>query len=425
MEYSFVIAIIPVILVIAFIAWIAKRITGGERLDMKEGVLGVVILMVAVLIMVPMVSSTQTYTWDEDAGELTIKKNVFGGYYAWDEYADEVRSLVIEDGVTIGAGAFDSLTSLEYLSIGDGVTVGSEDFGVGLIDPFGDAVSSLAGYEYVGHGDGDLYQCDPSIYQYNDSVIQGLTDAASSASYLVIPVQHDGIDITGIGASAFYQKSSIAKVLLLPKEYSLESISNRAYGSCTSLTEIELPSSLTSMGYGVFGSCTSLTEIELPASVTKLRSTVFDGCTSLESVNMEHIVETEGSVFRGTAITEADLSSIVTLGSSVFDGCTAITKVVIGEGLTTIANNTFTSWTFYGSDGTTQIDKTVASNLAGKTFQGTAAALVEVAPGQLNLTPQQIQQVHLHDTELQDLKDQISIEPLPLQPSLQEQELTA
>lgn len=521
MDYSFVIAIIPVILVVAFIAWIAKRITEGERIDMKEGIVGVVILMVAVLVMVPMISSTQVYTWDENNGELVIQQNITGGVYAWDTYDSQIRSIVIKPGVTqIGNSAFDGATNLEYLSIPESVTdIGTNAFGVALKDYLDQTISTPEAGDYVGAGDGELYLCEPGIFTYSTDkrTITGLDSSASGAKVLVIPSEKDNVAIRNVGDSAFLNNTTIETVFAHPD--SEADLDRQCFYGCTALETVSTPNSetigyaafshssivsitlhdgLTTLGNSVFDSCTSLTGISLPNSVTAIGQFCFRNCSALATADLSDELETIGvSAFFQSAITSLDIpegvvdipesmcyrctslgslslpdslktisktaffgcssldtelalpdgllvldqsafnscsslsevsipGTVTTIGNTAFTGCTGITDVSFGSGFAaTLGTNCFQAWTFYESDGTTTIDKTVAANLAGKIFSGTAAALIEVEPGRLALTPQQIQQVHLHDTELQDLKDQISIEPLPLQPSLQEQELTA
>ena len=405
MDYSFVIAIIPVILVVAFIAWIAKRITEGERLDMKEGIVGVVILMVAVLVMIPMISSTQVYTWDEDTGELVIQQNISGGSYAWDTYDSQIRSIVIKPGVSqIGNSAFDGAINLEYLSIPESVTdIGTNAFGVSLEDCFGNDITTPEPGQYVGEN-GTLYFCDGSIFTVNSSLaVTGLTQEASAAINLVIPSEYNGAAIVSINGSAFLDNTTIETLHFMP-DSSVRNIYSKAFQHCTALFMAKLPDSLTSLGTYAFSGCSALTSIIIPQNVTTI----------------------SGSAFRDSgAETVIFPASLTSISSYAFTGNTATTAVSFEEGFNPTLTSGWTDWVFYASDGITAIDKNTASNLAGKTFMGTAAALIEVSPGLLTLTPQQIQQVHLHDTELQDLKDQISIEPLPLQPSLQEQDLTA
>lgn len=445
MDYSFIVAVILVILVVAFIVWIAKKISAGERLDMKEGVVGVVILLVAVLVMVPMVSSTQVYTWDPDSGELTIQQNISGGVYAWDGYDDQIRSIVVKPGVTqIGNSAFDGATNLEYLSIPDTVTdIGANAFGVVLKDPYDQTLTAGAGV-FAGYGDGTLYEYDRTILVHSNGAVH-LNSAASGVKNVVIPESIDGTPVTSIAQTGFAE-SGIVRVIVMGDN--LTTIAYRAFKNCTDLQTINLPDSVTTMagesfsgsgirsisagrvttlGNSVFNGCASLTSATFAAMPAEVLANVFKSCTSLESIEIpEGVTSISNDSFNGcTSLKSIDLpDSLTTINYGVFAGCTGIESVTFGTGLTSIQTNAFSSWTFYESDGVTTITKT-AANLAGKTFQGTAAALVEVTPGLLSLTPQQLQQVHLHDAELQDLKDHLTIDPLPFQPSVQTEDPVA
>lgn len=466
MNIYILLAIIPVVLAVALIvALIRRNITEnrGGGLDIAPAIPAIVVLMIAILVIVPMAESTQDYLFDEGSGELVIQKNIPQlAVQPWDEYADEVTSLVIKDGVEIGSGVFDSLTSLDYVKVGEDVTLGSNAFGVNLLDPFGSAVQDPVGKEFVGKGDGNVYLCDPAIYTYSSggNIITGLASGATGAEHLVLPAEHNGVAITTVSTGsqgAFVSNANIEDVFSVP-DCKITLFNTQTFFQCTALAYVDVPSvetvsassfqgdtslkyvnfpalhtlgassfrgsgietvsfpELTSMNHSVFAECTSLTSASIPR-ITSLLSTVFDGCSALTSIDLSKMTEIGGSCFRNTALTAIDLSSIHEVGNSAFASVSTVTSVKIGSGLTTIQSGSFTSWTFYESDGTTQITKT-AENLAGKTFQGTAAALVEVAPGQLNLTPQQLQQVQLHTQESQDL----DIQPLPFQPTVQTQD---
>ena len=56
--------------------------------------------------------------------------------------------------------------------------------------------------------------------------------------------------------------------------YLVTSIGEKAFYECTSLTSVEIPSSVTSIGKYAFSGCTSLTSVEIPSSVTSIGSYV-------------------------------------------------------------------------------------------------------------------------------------------------------
>lgn len=440
--------LVPVLLVVALIIGVIRRnITerqAGDPVDISGAIPAVIVLMVAVLIIVAMGNAASPYVWDEDSGELTIQKNVPElNVQPWDSYASEVRSLVIEDGVTIGTGAFDSLTGLEYVSIGGDVTLGSSAFGVSFLGPTGTAVADLVGYEYAGFGDGTLYQADPAIFTYgsNGKTITGLASEASGTTSIVIPRSSGTATVTEVAQAAFQGNTVIERILTLPG-HAVE-IRNNAVRECSALTEAHfgdetniyaifwasaiestnIPAKMSAISNNTFWNCTGLTAIELPASIETIGQAAFRGCTSLTDVTLNEGLKTISSqAFYGcTAIESIALpASVETIGGTAFRDCSGVTSVSFASGFAAELADGWCPWTFFESDGTTQIDKSLAANLAGKSFQGVYNALVEVAPGQLALTPQQLQQVQLHTQELQ--QQELDVQPLPFQPSLQTQD---
>ena len=445
MDATIIIAIVPVVLLVAYIIWLVRaKITEGRDIDLREPITGVVICLVAVLIIGSMTASAVSYNYSEETNTLYINQNIVGSSQPWDSYADDVKSVVIGNNCRlVETGTLDSLTNLEYVSIGENVDVRSGAFAVGFEDPFGQTIpyTDLPGSDYAGFGDGMMYQIDESIFSTNSSGRVSLAADKSTVINAVLPDKIGGTNVTALIQYAF-SEGPLENFIALDN---LQTIEYRAFYQCASLQKVRVPETLTtiaggafqetsigslslpnitSLGNSTFGGCASLETITFEGLPATLGYSVFQDCTSLVSLTIpEGVVSTEGSTFSGcTSLATVVLpNSMTTLGYNAFNGCTGIEKVKFGTGLTTVSTS-FPSWTFYASDGTTQLDKTVASNLAGKAFEGTAAALVEVSPGALTLSPEQIQMVRLHDAELQDLKDHISIDPLPFQPTAQTQD---
>ena len=427
MDATIIIAVVPVVLLAAYIIWLVRaKITEGREIDLREPITALVICLVAVLIIGSMTASTVTYTYSEENNTLYINQNLIDSSQPFDSYGDEVKSVVIGNQCRlIETGTLDSLTALEYVSIGKNVEVRQGAFSVSFEDFLGQTIMDPEAGEYVGKGDGTLYLADDSIFKYSTDgkAITGLTADAASAKNLVIPISHNGVKIEAASNSSFTGNTSIERVMTLPGEYSFRSVGTNAFNGDTSLVEAILPDSMTALNYRAFFGCTSLETVSMP-SVTTMGGGVFQGCTSLD-IQLPSSLATIGNSAFANCSGLTDLyfpSTLETLESYSFNGCAGVTSVAFAPGFapTALDSNAFRSWTFYATDGTTTIDRTDASALAGKTFQGTAAALIEVTPGQLSLTPQQLEQVQLHTQELQ--QQELDIQPLPFQPSLQTQE---
>ena len=95
-----------------------------------------------------------------------------------------------------------------------------------------------------------------------------------TATEINIPLTYNGKPVTSIGDMAFY--------------------------TCTSLTSIEIPSSVTNIGVGAFVSCISLTSVTIPNSVKSIGGSAFYDCYRLVEVyNLSSLNITKGSEDNG------------------------------------------------------------------------------------------------------------------------------
>lgn len=74
----------------------------------------------------------------------------------------------------------------------------------------------------------------------------------------------------------------------------IQSIGNRAFFSCESLTDITVPDSVTSIGDDAFFDCKSLTNINLPESLTSIGDDAFGYCENLSAVTIPDSVTSIG-----------------------------------------------------------------------------------------------------------------------------------
>lgn len=105
-----------------------------------------------------------------------------------------------------------------------------------------------------------------------------------------------------------------------------------AFRGATALTSIEFPKDVAfdDTIVGVFQDCASLTSVSLPASVTKIPSYMFDGCTSLTSVTALSEIESigDGAFQNCSSLTGIDFPGTLTsIGSSAFRGCASLVSV--------------------------------------------------------------------------------------------------
>ena len=121
---------------------------------------------------------------------------------------------------------------------------------------------------------------------------------------LVIPSKYNGLPVTSIGSSAFYECSSLTGVVMGD---SVTSIGGSAFNGCSSLTSVVIPDSVTSIDGYAFWRCSSLTSIEIPDRVKSIGDYTFRDCSRLTSVTIG--------------------DSVTSIGDWAFEGCSSLTLI--------------------------------------------------------------------------------------------------
>jgi len=150
-----------------------------------------------------------------------------------------------------------------------------------------------------------------------------------------------------------------------------------AFSVCSSLTQIELPSGVTTIGDGAFNNCRSLSQIELPSGLTTIGGGAFAYCNSLHIIshsrrftviedvlyssdmkelifylpvktNTSFVVPSsvtaigDGAFYNCRSLSQIELSSgLTTIGDNAFWNCSSLTQIELRSGLTTIGDNAF------------------------------------------------------------------------------------
>ena len=141
--------------------------------------------------------------------------------------------------------------------------------------------------------------------------------------------------------SAFSGCRSLSEIVI---PSSVTSIGDNAFSYCDSLSEIVIPSSVTSIGDSVFSGCVSLSEIVIPSSVTSIGDSAFSGCRSLSEIVIPSSVTSIGnSAFYGCrSLSEIVIpSSVTSIGDNAFPGCDSLSEIVIPSSVTSISDGAF------------------------------------------------------------------------------------
>jgi len=129
-------------------------------------------------------------------------------------------------------------------------------------------------------------------------------------------------------------------------------ICDSAFSFCSSLSEIVIPSSVTSIGDGAFSRCSSLKYISIPKSVISLNGNPFarwDGkleCLSPNFVYEDDVLFNKDKSriisFRNQNIKSYVIpSSVTSIGDSAFSWCSSLSEIVIPSSVTSIGDGAF------------------------------------------------------------------------------------
>ena len=233
-------------------------------------------------------------------GEPTTKYLYLETYNSLDEY---VMTLLV------------SATNLK-LTTDDGEEYILDDFGEVFSFPFSESYFPCT-IEYKDYS-------NVTFTAGSDYQVEGVANAFTFNQ--IIQTVNLPDTIKNIGTYSFYD-SSLSEITL---PSSLTSIGDDAFEDCISLTSITLPDSLTSIGARAFHGCTSLTSITLPEGLTSIEDDTFSGCDSLASIDLpEGLISIGGLAFEGCgSLTSITLpSSLISIGYRVFNLCYALAEV--------------------------------------------------------------------------------------------------
>lgn len=201
-----------------------------------------------------------------------------------------------------------------------------------------------------------IHTDDGFSYSVNTKKQEAYLDKYSGdATEIVIPksitYRKKAYKVTSLGKDSFSHCSSLTSIEI---PTSVKSLRSSCFLGCSSLTSIEIPASVKSLGYYCFYDYKSLMSIEILASVKSLGNWYFAGCSSLTSIKIPASVISLGDwcFAECSSLKELEIPTSVTrLGESCFAKCSSLKKIEIPTSVTSLKVNCF-----FGCSSLTEIE---------------------------------------------------------------------
>ena len=151
--------------------------------------------------------------------------------------------------------------------------------------------------------------------------------------------------ITSLSNGIFANCSNLVNVHLSSE---IVSIGNSAFANCRSLTDIILPNKLNSIGDLAFANCEKLNSIILPPNVISIGNSAFIRCHSFTSITIPNGITSipNNCFYECTNLARISIpTSVTNVGSRAFSNCDNLVNITIPASVTTIGSNAFVTTT--------------------------------------------------------------------------------
>ncbi len=147
--------------------------------------------------------------------------------------------------------------------------------------------------------------------------------------------------VTQMEMYAFYGCKNLK---VITTAYMQDDLLGDVFSSCGKISTVIIADGVTSIGDSAFNYSTKLTSVIIPDSVVSIGEDAFAGCSALASIDIPDGVTHlgEGAFSGCSELTSIEIpDGITAIGDYTFSGCTGLTSIDIPEKITTIGYNAF------------------------------------------------------------------------------------
>ena len=182
----------------------------------------------------------------------------------------------------------------------------------------------------------------PASISFNvneEGVLTSVEGISEINNEVVIPSRVNDIDVIEIGDKVFADNLFIKK-LVIPE--SVKRLGNKMCYGAKNLEEVVLPNNITVIPDYAFEKCSSLTNINIPTSLVQIRANAFSQTALKEFIAPESLKEIWLYAFKDAKeLTNVELKNVTEIGDMVFENCEKLESIVIPETLEEIGASVF------------------------------------------------------------------------------------